>query len=233
MPQDDSEETRLVTYVHEYFLRNKEFPKKFPSYKGIPAALQTEKAIRKLQARGLYEAVALYSPKPDFKLNALEAVKELVPEFPDPNNAAPPVGSLSPDELLVALAVLNTHDRRALKMKLQELEVTTVQFNSMMAKPHVVNFIADQSKRLLQESGYVADLALKKNMDDGNLEAIKYYNGIFGRYGTSGSTFSMQDLTIILHQVLNILSKYVQPEALSKVADELAMIEVPERSKAS
>jgi|SRR5215831_6436329 len=124
---------------------------------------------------------------------------------------------LSPKQYLVARMLLNTSDRRSLRVKLKEASVSVKEFDDWKNSPRFVNFLRTQVASRFRDADITADLELIKNLEDGDLKSIMYYNQMTGR-AASPETLNVQK---VLATMMEILVKYVTADVLSKVAKEL------------
>jgi len=124
---------------------------------------------------------------------------------------------LTPQQYLVARMLLNTSDRRSVRAKLKECNVSLKTFDDWKTTPRFINFLRTQVAQRFKNSDITADLELIKNIEDGDLKSIMYYNQMTGR------TSSPESLNVqkVLATMMEILVKYVTADVLSKVATEL------------
>jgi hypothetical protein len=62
-------------------------------------------------------------------------------------------------------------------------------------------------------------LALARNVDNGDLQSIKYFNELTGRY--RGNDETVVNLMVLLGRMMEVLAKHVEPQILAAIADEL------------
>lgn len=128
-------------------------------------------------------------------------------------------GFLEPKQFLMAQMFLNTADRRSLRQKLKEADVPVGTWNNWRKSPVFNNYIRKEAQRKFGDADISADLELVKHVEDGNLEGIKYYNQMSGRYTSPEAV----NVARVLALMMEILVQYVTPDVLSKVAKELEM----------
>jgi len=124
---------------------------------------------------------------------------------------------LEPKQFLVAQAFLNTADRRSIRQKLKELGVTVKEFDNWRRSPNFMAYLEKEAKRRFGDAHIYADLELTKHIEDGNLEGIKYYHQLTGRYSSPEAV----NVAKVLATMMEILVQYVSADVLSKVAKEL------------
>lgn len=155
-----------------------------------------------------------------FKLSRSQLV-ELIPAInsykKDANLENPITDLLTPEQFNLATLLLNTDDRRSVRMKLKQLNISMATYNKWKQNPAFVNYVRTQANRRLQLAGPAADLALVKLLEDGDLKAVMYYNDITGRYTSSDQI----NIAQVLAMVMEVLVSYVTPEVLKQVAQGL------------
>jgi hypothetical protein len=124
---------------------------------------------------------------------------------------------LEPKQFILAQMLLNTADRRSLRVKLKEVGVTPVEYDRWKVNPVFANYFRTQVNRRFRNGDTTADLELVKLLEDGDLNGIKYYNEITGRYRTAESLNVAQVLAL----VMDILVTLVSPDILKSVANQL------------
>lgn len=126
-------------------------------------------------------------------------------------------GYLEPKQFLVAQMYLSTTDRRSIRQKLKEAEVSVSTWNNWRKSPVFCNYLRKEAQRRFGDTDIAADLELIKHVEDGNLDGIKYYNQMSGRYTSPEAV----NVAKVLALMMEILVAYVTPDVLSKVAREL------------
>ena len=126
---------------------------------------------------------------------------------------------LSPKQLDVANRVLNTHDKKSLRQKLQEAKVSSQQYSAWLRQPAFHEYLATRATHTLKTSLVSADLKLTELVEGGDLGAIKFINELTGRYNPKITV----DVNVnqVLTQVVEIISRYVEPAVLTRIADEI------------
>jgi hypothetical protein len=88
---------------------------------------------------------------------------------------------MEPKAFILAQMLLSTGDRRSLRTKLKSIGVTMVEYERIRRNPKFLEYMRKESQRRFGETDVTADLELIKNVEDGDLNAIKYYNELIGR----------------------------------------------------
>jgi hypothetical protein len=128
-------------------------------------------------------------------------------------------GYLEPQQFLIAQMFLNTSDRRSIRQKLKEANVSVSTWNNWNKQPTFRNYIRKEATRRFGDADISADLELVKHVEDGNLEGIKYYNQMSGRYSTPEAV----NVSRVLALMMEILVQYVTADVLTKIAKELEL----------
>lgn len=126
-------------------------------------------------------------------------------------------GYLEPKQFLVAQMFLNTSDRRSIRQKLKEANVSVNTWNNWRKSPVFMNYLRKEAARRFGDADVAADLEIIKHIEDGNLDAIKYYHQMTGRYTSPEAV----NVARVLALMMEILVQYVTPDVLNKVAREM------------
>lgn len=130
-----------------------------------------------------------------------------------------PVGYLSRDQTAAILTLLNYEDKRSRARKLQDLGITTAQFNGWMKDPKFKDYYMDLAEKQFKDALPVAQESIIKSMEKGSVEAIKFYMEITGRH--TGDTAGMQNVKIIIAKLVESIQMHVKdPVALEAIATD-------------
>jgi hypothetical protein len=129
-------------------------------------------------------------------------------------------GVLTEEQLLVANAMLDLRDNRSQKKKLNELGVSTQKWESWLRDPGFQSYLRGRAENLLGDNLHESHLALVDRVRSGDINAIKYFNEITGRYVPNAS--DKVDVNAVLMAVLEVLQRHVKdPDTLLAVSDDL------------
>lgn len=131
-------------------------------------------------------------------------------------------GLLTPIQLAVANILLNTHDRTTIRKKLQAMGVTTTQFQAWQKQEAFQNYLRRESIARFNNTDIDARLSLTKLVQDSDLNAIKYYFELSGIYNPANQ--QLINLTSILATLMEILVRYLGPQELQEVAEQLELL---------
>jgi len=121
---------------------------------------------------------------------------------------------LTPEQFVLAQMLLNPSDRRSIRAKLKEANVTMVQYDRWRKDAAFQNYFRQQAQSRFKDADVVADVELVKLLEDGDLKAITYYNEITGRHQTSDQV----NLTRVLAMVMEVLVQFVTADVLRNIA---------------
>lgn len=205
------EELEFVTIIHyEYGLHGEldlEGISKEYLYEEeyVKAALQDESILKALVERGL----------PRRLLEGLVNVES-------------PVGKakLTPIQLIVANAMLDLADTRSVKKKLQDLGTNTATYQMWLRDPNFNNYLKERAESLIGDNQHEAMLALLDKVSGGDLNAIKYFHELTGRFvpqaATNNGASSSHDMQNMIIRIIEIIIDEVDdPQTALRISDRL------------
>lgn len=130
--------------------------------------------------------------------------------------------SLTPMQLMVANQLLDLTDTRTNKKKLQDLGVSTLQYNAWLKDPVFKNYMHKRAEQMIGDNKHEADAALLDKIRSGDLKAIAYYNEWTGRFVQQRGPANQVDVGMLVIRVLEIIEEEVEdPETLVKIGERL------------
>lgn len=135
--------------------------------------------------------------------------------------------SLTPTQLIVANALLDLTDQRSDKKKLQDLGVTTGQYQRWLKDPVFNSYLRERAEGLLGDSQHEASLALLDKVKAGDLAALKFYMEYTGRFlsstdkGQSNGTAINQDFTALMVRIIEIITEEADGPTAFRIAQRL------------
>lgn len=162
-------------------------------------------------------AVQRYYENPDFRAAAIARGVDI-----DPDKST---RALEPKQILAANLMMNTLDKKNMREKLKMIGVTPQQFAAWKRQVPFQEYLKKRAEAVFHSSDPDAYLALAKAVESGDLNAVKLHFEMRGIYNPRLQV----DVNIegILVRVVDIVSKYVSPEVLDKIADEFEGIMGP------
>lgn len=130
---------------------------------------------------------------------------------------------LDPRQILLANLLLNLHDRRSLREKLQLVKVSTQQYNAWMRQPQFIEFLRKRGEHIFKGTDHEAYLALTKAVNRGDVNALKLFFEMRGIYNPRLQI----DVNIeaVMLRVVEIIAKRVtDPVTLEAIASELETV---------
>jgi hypothetical protein len=128
---------------------------------------------------------------------------------------------LLPEQLAAANVILDFSDGRSQKKKLEELGVTTARYNGWLKQEKFTRYLKQRAEALLGETQHEAHVSLLRNVQRGDLNSIKLYYEMTGRW--SSKTASDLNVEFILIKVVEAVQKHVKdPVAIQQIAKELS-----------
>lgn len=133
--------------------------------------------------------------------------------------------ALTPMQLLVANTLLDLIDTRSTKKKLQDLGVTTTQYNTWLKDPVFQEYCRERAESLIGENQHEAMLALVDKVRMGDMNAIKYYHELMGRFtpasaNNSGNSTSPDSIRNLLVSILEIIQDEVDdPQTALRISE--------------
>lgn len=130
---------------------------------------------------------------------------------------------LQPEQLAAANVILDFSDGRTQKKKLEDLGISTQRYNGWLKQPRFQRYMRMRAESLLGEVQHEAHVALLKNVQRGDLNSIKLYYEMTGRW--SSKPAAEINLDYILLKVVEAVQKYVKdPAAIQGIARELGSL---------
>lgn len=139
-------------------------------------------------------------------------------------------GLVSIEQAYLVNLLLDTFDRRGIREKLKALkdglniEITFAQYNAWMKDPNFKKYLAKRAEIQFEGLEPIARNRIVQAVESGNLQAIEYFFEITGVYNRRRE--ELLDLRRILAQIIDILSRHIDPALLITIANELEMIGV-------
>jgi hypothetical protein len=137
-----------------------------------------------------------------------------------PSEVLPVDYPLSAEQLAAANLLLDFSDNRSQAAKLKAIGVSTQRYTAWLRQPAFSGYLRERAEGLINNAQHEAHTSLLRAVQNGRMDAIKYYNEITGRYNPKDQ--EALNLTAILVKVVEILQIHVkEPEVLRAVAKEL------------
>lgn len=129
-------------------------------------------------------------------------------------------GILTEQQLVAANTMLDLRDGRSQKKRLQDLGLSTAKWDAWLRDPAFQSYLRARAENLLGDSMHESHLALVDRVRSGDINAIKYFNEITGRYVPNAN--DKVDVNAILMAVLEVLQRHVtDADVLLRVSEDL------------
>lgn len=116
-------------------------------------------------------------------------------------------GSLSPEQLALANALLDFADNRSFKKKLADLNISSSKYQSWLKYKPFMEYCRVRSENLLTDALPEAHMALIDNVRRGDLGSLKLFYEISGRFSANSSGVDVGNL---INNILEILMKHIR-----------------------
>lgn len=207
-PFEENEQVQMLGHLEFNFYTNKGYPtwdelKALTQYTDVQLRLLMTQVNERLELRGL-------------------------PNYPIPSQLEP-VGwksSLDPLFVIAVSEVTNVTNKASKEAKLKKVGVTPRQWDAWLLNEENYNYYKYMVKSQWNRAEDSAQLGIMAGIEKQDLQAIRYYHEFTGRF--KPSTELNVNLGVIVAHMMEIFSRYVDPATLSKIADELNVIEVKE-----
>lgn len=131
------------------------------------------------------------------------------------------IQGLSAEQLAVANVILDFTDDRPQKKKLADFNISTQRYNGWLKQPAFQQYIRGRAEALLGNVQHEAHAALLKNVQRGDLNSIKLYYELTGRW--SPRTQGDVNVQLLIMRVIESVQKNVKdPVAIQAIANDIA-----------
>jgi hypothetical protein len=137
----------------------------------------------------------------------------------DPNDQIPGRG-LSSQQLAAINVLMDFADKRSTKAKLNELGISTTQYSAWCRNPQFQAYSRQRAENLLGDHSQTAHIALMQNIERGDLNSIKLYYEMIGRW--SSKSAGEVNIEFLMIRILETLQRHVHdPNTLMLIAADL------------
>lgn len=131
--------------------------------------------------------------------------------------------ALSPKQIIVANMMLNLHDKRSEREKLQQVQVSSQQYHAWLRQPAFIEFMRKRGEALFQSSDFAAYKSLVTNVKAGDNKSLELF---FRMRGIYNPTVNINvNIEAVLVRVVEVISTHVKdPHVIQAIAAELDSI---------
>ncbi len=141
-----------------------------------------------------------------------------------------PQNSLDPFFVVAVNLLCDVSDKRSKAAKIKEASLTTKQFEAFLGIPSHKKYLEDRLAKVFTKSVDIsADLALARNVESGDLQSIKYYKELTGKYRPN-QEISI-NLGIVVGRLMEILSSKLEPKLMAEIAYEFEAVLIEAQPK--
>lgn len=127
--------------------------------------------------------------------------------------------TLTPEQITAINTILNTTDTRSEKKKLQDMNISAVQWNGWKQSKQFKEYYRARVEKIFGDALPDVHMALRERAVNGDLGALKFYYEITGHY--RGNEAGV-DIRMIIERVFEIISLRVKDaDTLSAIAGDL------------
>jgi hypothetical protein len=129
---------------------------------------------------------------------------------------------LTAEQLAVANAMLDLQDTRSQKKKLQDLEVSTAKYNAWLRDGAFQTYLRERAEALLGDGLPEAHMALLDRVRSGDVNAMKFYYEMTGRYVPQSAKGTNIDVMALMTSVVEVIQRHVHdPKVQVAISDDL------------
>lgn len=133
---------------------------------------------------------------------------------------------LTPLQLVAANTMLDLADSRSERKKLQDLGITTRQYQAWLRDPDFSRYLRERTESMIGDVQHEAMLSLIDSVRAGNMKAIQYYHELTGRFvptsGRETGNGTTHDLQQIVVRIIEIIIDEVEdPAVAGRISDRL------------
>lgn len=135
--------------------------------------------------------------------------------------------TLTGEQLMAANVMLNVHDKRSEREKLNFLGISSQKWHGWRRQPAFSNYLSSRAEAAFEADDFKAFQSLSKSVEDGDLNAVKFHFEMRGRYK---NTLDVNvNIEGIMTQMIEIVAKHVRdPNTIVAIANELEQLELGE-----
>lgn len=193
-------EALTIPYIEEFWHKKGVFPPprelRNRGVNDVSAMCQKPVFIKAMEKRGITIADGITEPPVDFSKAQLAAI----------------------------MTMTDYLDQRSSTTKLKQLGLTTTQWNAWMKESKFKDYVHEISAKNFTDGVHMAQVGLAKKLESGDVNAIKYYYEVTGRYN-GGEAGNQQNIRIVLTKLVEVLQRRIKdPELLAQIGRDFDTI---------
>jgi hypothetical protein len=123
--------------------------------------------------------------------------------------------------------VTDPSDMRPVNKKLSELKISRAEVTSWQANKFYQQVMYEQTNRTFGSSRYAVLRSLQVEAVAGNISAMKMYLEMTGDYRATSEVNVHVETRTVLNGMVDVLQRYLDPETLLKIVEELEAVAIP------
>lgn len=128
---------------------------------------------------------------------------------------------LTPAQVACIMSLTNFHDRRSQAAKLKDLGISSTQYRGWIKNKSFKNFLHNASTTNFEDSLDHAHAGLMTAVDKGDVNAIKFYLEMTGRYNSAQDNPEIQNLKIVMAKLFEAIQRVItDPLQLAQLQQE-------------
>lgn len=136
---------------------------------------------------------------------------------------------LNPQQVVLANMILNTHDKTSIRQKLEMVGVSSQQYHAWLREPAFQNYLRKRAETQFAGADHAAYTGLIKAVENNDFNAIKFFFEMRGIYNPKLDVNI--NIEVVVMQLIEVVAKYVSPEILAKIAEEIEKIATESTAK--
>jgi len=127
--------------------------------------------------------------------------------------------ALTAKQIVCANLMLNLHDKRSEREKLQLIGISSQQYHAWLRQPAFVEFLRKRGEALFQSSDFIAYKSLVTNVKAGDNKALELF---FQMRGIWNPRLQVDiNIDVVITRILEVVSRHVPQATLALIANEL------------
>lgn len=127
---------------------------------------------------------------------------------------------LSARQIAVINTLLNISDTRSETRKLLDLGVAPATYRGWKKQPYFMTYMKEQGEKLFAETQTQVHVALAKKASEGDIQAIKLFNEMSGRWDST-KTVEAMNVRFVMTRLLECIQQRIRdPEILQAIAED-------------
>lgn len=133
-------------------------------------------------------------------------------------------GLLTIQQLTLANMLLNLHDKKSVRQKLEDIGVSSQQYHVWLKDPAFSSYMRQRAEDLFQGKDHEVYIALLNNATGGDSKAIQLFFEMRGIYNPKLQV--EVNLEQVLQKVIEIIARHVtDPATIAAIADDMDMLD--------